>query len=442
MTARSLLLAAVALAATAAAPALAADMPVKAPVFKPQPVLVPDWNGVYVGAHAGYAFGVSRFDPATFNTDFLSSRGFTGGVLAGYNLMLSSRFLVGVEIDASWSRIRHESVTPDLGAGLTTTFTLQQSRSYAARARLGFLLTPETLLYGTAGWTRAEVAYSFAAPALPFFESSAQWVNGVQVGAGIEARLGGPWGARLEYLHTFYNTQTVDSAIFGVFDTKPSVGVGRVALIAHFGPQAAAAPGWAAPATMPSWSGIYVGGGIGPGAGSAKVETVTAGNIPLPGFTLDGVGGAGVWPAVLGGFNVRVAERVVAGVEAEVAPGISRTDFKLDPTVAVRGRIGFLITPTNLVFATAGVVTTAIKATSLAGGQITIPSQHVNALQVGGGLESAITENWMARFSYQYASAQALDNITATIAGQPWVFTARPQWHYGEVALVYLLGGR
>jgi opacity protein-like surface antigen len=64
----------------------------------------------------------------------------------------------------------------------------------------------------------------------------------------------------------------------------------------------------------------------------------------------------------------------------------------------------------------------------------------VNAIQVGGGIESAITNNWLVRFDYQYARARALDNVVVDISGVPFTFQARPQWHYGEVAVVYLFG--
>src|SRR5215470_14029438 len=105
-----LVLANTALAIMIAAPAMAADMPVKAP---PLPAPSYNWVGFYVGVNAGYAWGSSRFttDPncpptpaaATFcnappdpsapngstvaaaGSGRLKSNGFSGGVQAGYN---------------------------------------------------------------------------------------------------------------------------------------------------------------------------------------------------------------------------------------------------------------------------------------------------------------------------------------------------------------------
>jgi outer membrane immunogenic protein len=427
----------VALSVLFAGLASAADMPVKA--VPKAAVPVPAWEGFYVGGHVGYGFGVSQFNrdatgglPNGFSTNFLSSHGVTGGALAGYNHMLTSRVLIGLEGDASWSDITFRTDFPDgfFGSGGTTKFDTKMS--YAARARLGFLLTPETLLFASGGWVRSKYDFLFSLSDLGISESGSRWVDGWQIGAGMETSLYGNWGARLEYLHSFYKTDTVVTQAFGALQTKESVGVGRVALIYRFG-QPAKSQAWDSSGPAPSWTGFYGGAAVGPGVGSAKVDSVD-----IPGLSFNGIGLAGVIPAGLFGYNVRVAERVVVGVESEVAPGLSTTEFRLEPIVAVRGRLGFLVTPANLVYASAGWVSTGIKTQTIINNSVTIPSQRVNGFQVGGGIESAITDHWLARFAYQYSAARALDNIIADISGSPAVFQAYPRWHYGEVALVYL----
>ena len=296
---------------------------------------------------------------------------------------------------------------------------------------MGFLTTPQTLLYGTAGWARSQFEYSVSAPIIPLSESETQWIDGVQAGAGIETNLGGGWGARLEYLHTFYQTRTFN--LVGS-DVTPAVGIGRMALIRRFGADGGGTP-WDAPEPVTPWTGIYVGGAIGAGVGSTKADL-----LELPGATINGVGVAGILPAALLGANLRVADRVVVGIEGEAAPGVSTTDFKLDWLAAVRGRLGFLITPANLVYATAGWVTTGVKTTTI-GGVLTVPSQRVNALQVGGGIESALSANWLVRFDYQYAMARHLDDIIVDFDGvSAAAVQATPRWHYGKVAVVYLFG--
>src|SRR6185312_5980334 len=70
------------LAVVLAGPVRAADIPLKA---TPAATVVNSWEGAYVGGHVGYSFDVTKLDAGTglFNTDFLSGRGVTGGLLAG-----------------------------------------------------------------------------------------------------------------------------------------------------------------------------------------------------------------------------------------------------------------------------------------------------------------------------------------------------------------------
>src|SRR4051794_3497142 len=76
-------------------PAAAADMVLKAPVYK----AVYDWTGFYIGGHAGYSRGSSSgvlTDPVIATTSSQFS-GMIGGVQAGYNVRLPSGLLLGVE---------------------------------------------------------------------------------------------------------------------------------------------------------------------------------------------------------------------------------------------------------------------------------------------------------------------------------------------------------
>src|SRR6185312_15340499 len=85
--------AAAALAGSLASPAAAADLP----LFSPSPISYYRWEGGYVGAHVGYAFGENDFGLSGFpDTSFAnvippvpaatsaSTSGFIGGFQAGY----------------------------------------------------------------------------------------------------------------------------------------------------------------------------------------------------------------------------------------------------------------------------------------------------------------------------------------------------------------------
>jgi outer membrane immunogenic protein len=413
----------------------------------PPPSAAPSWEGFYVGGDVGYGFGVDGLDVNTFNftgsattinTDFLGGQGFIGGVLGGYNHMLTPRWLVGIEGDASWSNISHTDTLND-GVGDVISQQIAQQQVYSLRARVGYLLAPETLLYGTAGGAWSHFTYSLNYPTGGYSESDTQWLGGVQVGAGVETIFARGWSARLEYLQTFYNAGTFNpallAALVGPIEVRPTTGVGRVAVIYRFGPDKAAP--WTSPPARPSWNGPYVGGALGAGVADAKVDFPQ-----LPGTSIGGVGIAGAFPTLMVGYNWRAAARWVVGAEGEAAPGISTADFQVDWTEAVRGRVGYLLTPATLLYGSVGWLTTGISTSSLVGNAVTVPSQRVDALEVGGGVETAFTEHWAARFDYQYAVPGALDAVAVNINTFSGPVVVHAQMHYARLGVVYMFDGR
>src|SRR5690349_11318722 len=87
-------------ALTLGSPAIAADMPLKAPYLRP----AFDWSGFYIGGHAGYSHGSSTAvlaDPLAVSTNSVVS-GVIGGVQGGYNVQMPSGLLLGVEADLTF----------------------------------------------------------------------------------------------------------------------------------------------------------------------------------------------------------------------------------------------------------------------------------------------------------------------------------------------------
>lgn len=94
-----------------------ADLPVLAPAKAPIASPAYDWSGFYVGGHVGYATGTSEWSSTqpggapnlngsldffhTFDA-FSQAGGHFGGLQAGYNYVLPSRLMIGVEADASF----------------------------------------------------------------------------------------------------------------------------------------------------------------------------------------------------------------------------------------------------------------------------------------------------------------------------------------------------
>ena len=107
------------------APARAADMPLKTPVYSNAPFPESNWTGFYVGGNAGGAWGsdhvtTTQFAPvppflaidatavSAAESPSIKSSGFTGGLQAGYNLQ-TGHVVWGIETDFDYLGLRGSS---------------------------------------------------------------------------------------------------------------------------------------------------------------------------------------------------------------------------------------------------------------------------------------------------------------------------------------------
>ncbi|HEY0218391.1 MAG TPA: carbohydrate porin [Afipia sp.] len=191
---------------TANGTALAADFPVKAPKsYQPQF----DWSGIYIGAHTGYGTGhanATLFDPAaTFARN--NYGGATGGVQAGYNAVLPSRLLLGVEADLSFPNYLE---TSNVAAHVTTPNTaLVEQLDYAGtvRGRIGYA-APSWMIYATAGFAWAGERF-LTTPFAGGEDKTLTMRTGWAAGAGLELAIAPQWSARLEYLYSDYSAANI-----------------------------------------------------------------------------------------------------------------------------------------------------------------------------------------------------------------------------------------
>ena len=224
-----------ALALAAVAPVKAADIAVKAPVYK-APALVQSWGGFYIGAGIGFRASDTAVNvnsatdttaPAVLQNMFVAanclaglpcvtSHPFNGTAFRvspylGYNWQIG-RTVLGLEGDVGFADQTTTvfggayPATPFGGGGSNTnSFSVRTTWDASIRARAGYLVDPALLLYGTAGpsWIHVETtsncSTSLAAdgacaaggfPALaPATISHGHTRLGYTVGGGLEAML-------------------------------------------------------------------------------------------------------------------------------------------------------------------------------------------------------------------------------------------------------------
>jgi outer membrane immunogenic protein len=231
--------------------ASAADLPVKArqPARQQPAQQAPastNWSGTQIGGNGGGSVANNAFvEPGSVacwpgsvfgttctETPFSFSgqgKSFVGGGFVGYNVQMANT-VVGVEGDALWKKATTSSSQQSTALGPTfcdppcsrlDSFTGSISQGFEAsiRARGGFLVTPSTLIYGTAGISFGQVSGSFTyqgilnVPPGSMATASGSWSDfriGPTAGAGVETAIGPGLKLRLEYRYTSYGSYSKD----------------------------------------------------------------------------------------------------------------------------------------------------------------------------------------------------------------------------------------
>ncbi|QPF93062.1 outer membrane protein [Bradyrhizobium commune] len=230
--------------------ASAADMAVKA---LPPPPVVDSWTGFYLGINAGGIWGRNHLtstpaDPGTTAfwaacfaagacpRDYGHNTGTSGevGGQLGYNWQVKS-IVFGVETDFQWTDVKSTAsvALPNTGTGFVPYNGAASSKLEwfgTTRGRLGFLATPNLLLYGTGGVAYGSVANSWTAN----FPATGQLVAGFNrstqvgwvAGAGAEWKFNHNWIVGVEYLHMELQSHS--------FGATGSGSAGCTALICNF----------------------------------------------------------------------------------------------------------------------------------------------------------------------------------------------------------------
>jgi outer membrane immunogenic protein len=218
--------------------AVAADLPSKKSAPTAPVTTAFNWTGFYAGVDGGAVFDSS---PATViaageglqqtgvhswaaypyylpGTAVMNASGFAGGGHVGWNYQFSnfSRIVAGIETDALVfaGNGGHTStfVTPGLNPSVAQ---IGRAMPWAgsARARIGFLITPTLLVYGTGGAAFGaanvnEYAYGSALAATQVPGAAGRIYGGWAWGGGVEWAFANNWTVRAEYLNANLGTHT------------------------------------------------------------------------------------------------------------------------------------------------------------------------------------------------------------------------------------------
>ena len=150
---------------------------------EPAPIYI--WSGPYAGIALGYGFGESAAPTGPVSTD-----GFLGSGFAGYNYQ-TGPMILGLEGDAGYSAVE----------GTAAGLNVKSGFDGSLRARMGFAVTDDVLVYGTAGGAAARMKVSDAAG------SDSQTLLGWAAGAGVDAMLTDQIFGRAEYRYSDFGSE-------------------------------------------------------------------------------------------------------------------------------------------------------------------------------------------------------------------------------------------
>lgn len=399
------------------------------------------WTGFYGGVAFGTDMMVDQTNLATgggtsLNIGGLGGQGALGSVYGGVDFQLAPRALIGVLAEVSYGGL--DSTISAQVAGGSANLTTHADVSWAALARAGVLASPSTLLYAIGGYTGQNIrttANALVGGAQANF-SQYDTFNGWTLGGGIETKLQGGWSTKFEYRYSQYGGMTLPGTSLTL---APSTHAARIGLTYKFGAPAgdSAQDQPASPDGDRRWTGIY-GGGAGGGGAMVNHVYASAGGASAGTDT----GGQGLLGSVFAGGDYQFARQALVGIMGDftwdglqsvttaTAPGgFATVTSRGNSAWSAMGRLGFLPTPSTLLYAAGGYSNLSLT-TSLAGGGATFftHSDTLNGWTVGPGVEVAIADGWSSRLEYRYSQYQQASFAGATY--QPSTQTVRAGLSY------------
>jgi len=235
-----------------AGPAMAADLPDKAPSLAPAP---PTWAGFYIGLNVGGISsdatwknpdGIELWFPGSSVTN--TATGFIGGGQVGYNWQYGHA-VFGLEADMQYTSLnRTTTIEPGIaGLGGPSPVLNDQVKWLATlRGRSG-LAVDNVLIYLTGGLAAAQTIHTFSIPvndpddAFNINKTKVGWT----VGVGLEYMLWSNWTVKSEILYADLGTSSttfndIDGSCFFApascrFDARDTMWIGRLGVNYKFG---------------------------------------------------------------------------------------------------------------------------------------------------------------------------------------------------------------
>ena len=214
-------------------------------------------------------------------------------------------------------------------------------------------------------------------------------------------------------------------------------------------PPTIAAPAYAPP-PAPTWTGFYLGAGIGAGA---VVHDVSVHDHffdpPERILSFDGIGGEGVLGTVIVGWDWQIGANTVFGIFADydfsdistrlsVFDGVFNHSIDHSSSWSIGARLGWLANPSTLWYLTAGYTEAEFDSSSRFDVFKISGDDRFAGYFVGAGLDTRLVNNWFLRLEYRYSQ---FDSETFLFDDGITSVDVEPSMHTARLVLTYKFGG-
>ena len=388
-------------------------------------------DGFYVVAMAGRMLGVNNGfhnvtivpPPEVYYSNVKSAlNGLTGYMGAGYGVQFKGAY---VGIEGFMGKIRNQNNYIYNNQGYTNSQEVVLGVKWAVASRLGYYVSPVSLLYGKLGVSQNSAHINGAGTTNSFFPNQAQSFNtrGYQWGGGLEVALNNHLSARIETYQTLYKKSNLTyvqggNALTDLYKFRAQEMLVGIAVK----PSALGGPmDNSQYEEVPS--GIY--GGVEAGVSGTEfkqefVEQTTQVNYKTPAASIKAAGG------IYGGYAHTIGRFYVAGevqlesskskVIQEINQGNNTShafsNDSLGPSMALSTRLGYVFDNGTVGYGRIGFIRSRFRHNAMEIATIALGSgweklvslqpysKVLHGLRVGGGLEIALNRSLRLRGDY------------------------------------------
>lgn len=181
-------------------------------------------SGLYVGSYTGYSQAQTDLieyytsGSRTYLTGDLAPESYLYGLILGYDWKINNKWVVGLALDYA-GRDSHNTIEYQLNNGVIDTkfaFGSKIKSSYSIRARLGYILNKDYLVYLTTGVAKANIKFSVIDNLNSTTVSKNISSTGYVVGLGANYNLDDNFKLFSEYRYANYGSSHFSAPMRGV----------------------------------------------------------------------------------------------------------------------------------------------------------------------------------------------------------------------------------